>query len=660
MVKIIFISMIKNEEKIIDRCIKGVLSICDAICVNDTGSTDSTIEKVKEIFSNIKVPSKLCQDEWKNFGHNRSLSFNNTRKFCEELSWDVNTTYGLLLDGDMVLQVTNFNKETLTENGYKMIQKNSAIEYYNTRLVKLGHNWKCVGVTHEYWDGSETATITKDQIIIHDIGDGGCKSDKFERDIRLLTEGLKDDPNNGRYAFYLGQSLKDVGRFKDSIKMYKRRIEIGGWQEEVWYSYYMIAKNWLLLKNEEKFECWANKAYKFRRQRAEPIYELTKYFREVGQQIKAYHYYLIGRSIPYPKDDMLFIENHIYDKYLFEYESTILHFYLYLTERVEGMKKSINYLNNFNHNEDNVYMNIDHYMYRMGDAGEIVNLPVENFGDYISTSTSLIKYNNQIYANVRYVNYRIQQDGSYLMSRNGELHREEPVRTKNALLKLDDNMEPESNLMFIKEEVNDLLRKQTHILGLEDIRLFEVNGKIKCIATSREYTINDTNSMVIADYDHINYTITNLDIIMPPIKDANECQKNWIPIENKIIYKWHPLQIGVIKNSKLFLIHSQDTPTIFKHFRGSSNTVKYNNQYWMVVHGVKYYQPRKYYHVIVVLDETYKLVKYSIPFYFDKFMIEYCLGMLIHNNYIYMTASRNDKDPILVKVNLKDINKLWM
>ena len=132
--------MIKNEEKIIDRCIKGVLSICDAICVNDTGSTDSTVEKVKDIFSNLKIPSKLYQDEWKNFGHNRSLSFNNTKQFCEELGWDVNTTYGLLLDGDMVLQVTNFNKETLTHNGYKMVQKNSAIEYYNTRLVKLGHN----------------------------------------------------------------------------------------------------------------------------------------------------------------------------------------------------------------------------------------------------------------------------------------------------------------------------------------------------------------------------------------------------------------------------------------------------------------------------------------------------------------------------------------
>jgi hypothetical protein len=37
MVKIILISMIKNEEKIIERCISSVLPIVDAICVTDTG-----------------------------------------------------------------------------------------------------------------------------------------------------------------------------------------------------------------------------------------------------------------------------------------------------------------------------------------------------------------------------------------------------------------------------------------------------------------------------------------------------------------------------------------------------------------------------------------------------------------------------------------------
>ncbi len=650
--------MIKNEEKIIERCLKNALQITDAICVTDTGSTDSTCSKVEEIFKTLDIPTKLYHDEWKNFGYNRSNSFNNTVDFCKELGWDLTTTYGLLLDGDMVLKSINFNKEMLTSNGYKIIQKNSSLEYYNTRFVKLGHPWKCMGVTHEYWDGALTDTLTKDIIYIDDIGDGGAKNDKFERDIRLLTQGLIDEPMNVRYVFYLAQTLKDTGKFEDAIKMYKKRISMGGWYEEVWYSHYMIGKCWLFLNNEEKFETWMNKAYKYRRERAEPIYDLTKYFREVGQQIKSYHYYDIGSKIPTPKNDLLFIENNIYEKYLFEYELSIIHYYVFPNDRLSGLKQSINYLNKYNYHENSVYSNMDYYMFRILDIGEKIELNQEIYGDFIPTSTALIKYNNEIIANIRYVNYRIQSDGSYIMSLNNNLSRNETVRTKNAFLKLNRKYEPDSNLTFMYEKIDSKLGKETNILGLEDIRLFERDNKLKCIATSREFSTNSTNSMIICDYNLDTNTIENGSIIESP--NPEECEKNWIPIIDNIIYKWFPLQIGKIENNKLMITKTIQTPIIFKHLRGSSNVVEYNNQYWVVVHGVKYTTPRKYYHMIVVLDKEYNINKYTVPFYYDTYSIEYCLGLLIDNNIIYMSASRNDSNPIIVKTNIKDVNKLFM
>jgi hypothetical protein len=658
MVKVIFICMIKNEEKIIERCLTNALSICDAICVTDTGSTDNTCQKVNEIFNSLTIPTKLFQDTWKNFGHNRTNSFNNTVQLCQELGWDLNTTYGLLLDGDMVLKVLNFNKNELTANGYRLIQKNNVIEYYNTRFVKLSVPWKCTGVTHEYWDASPTESISMDKIYIDDIGDGGAKHDKFERDVKLLTQGLIDEPNNVRYVFYLAQTLKDVGKIKESIKMYKKRISMGGWIEEVWYSHYMIGKLWLKLNNPEKFEYWMNRAYKCRKERAEPIYELTKYFREVGQQIKSYHYYNIGINIPYPKNDLLFIENKVYEKYLFEYEYSIIQYYVFPNDRITGMKKSIQYLNDYNYNEGSVYNNMDFYMYRMLDIGEKIELNQPIYNDFIPTSTSLLKYNNEIIANVRYVNYRIQKDGSYLMSKNNVLSRDEFVRTKNSVLRLNNKLEPEANLTFMYEKIDAKLGKNTNILGLEDIRLFIMDDKVKCIATSREFSTNSTNSMVIADYNLETHIIENGNIIESP--NPQECEKNWIPIENKIIYKWHPLQIGEINNKKLTMTSSQQTPLFFKHLRGSSNVVKYKNEYWVVVHGVKYTTPRKYYHLIVILDTEYNVKKYTIPFYYDRYAIEYCLGLLIEDNYIYMSASRNDSNPIIIKVNVKDINKLFM
>jgi hypothetical protein len=558
----------------------------------------------------------------------------------------------------MKLEIVNFNKEILKNNGYKIIQQNQNLEYYNVRFIKLGFNWRCIGVTHEYWDGSPSDTLSKDIIYINDIGDGGSKNDKFERDIRLLTKGLEEEPNNVRYVFYLTQTLKDTRQFKEAIQRYKQRIKMGGWYEEVWYSYYMISKCWLYLKDENKFECWANKAYNYRNARAEPIYELTKYFREVGKQIKSYHYYLIGKKITYPKDDTLFIEKNIYNNYLFDYEYTVIQYYVFPNERIDGIRKCVEYLNLTNQNENNVYSNIDHYIPRLLNYGTLINLNFDSQVDYIPTSTSLIKYNNQIIANIRYVNYRIQPNGGYIMSKDGKLSTTEHVRTENCYMILDNNFQSMSNTIFLNVDKKNVYTTNTNILGLEDIRLFTIENKLKCIATSREFSKNSTNSMVIGDYNILTRTIENLNIIESP--NPNDCEKNWIMINDKVIYKWHPLQIGEIKNNKLEITTKKQTPTFFKYFRGSSNTVTYNNEYWMVVHGVKYYTPRKYYHAIIVLDKNYELKKYTIPFYFDTYKIEYCLGLLIEDNHLIMSVSRNDSNPIIVKIHIDMINKLFI
>lgn len=64
--------MVKNEGKILQRCLEAGARHADAVIVCDTGSTDNT----REIAENFKErPTKVVQHEWKNFGHNRSLSF---------------------------------------------------------------------------------------------------------------------------------------------------------------------------------------------------------------------------------------------------------------------------------------------------------------------------------------------------------------------------------------------------------------------------------------------------------------------------------------------------------------------------------------------------------------------------------------------------------
>ena len=51
--------------------------------------------------------------------------------------------------------------------------------------------------------------------------------------------------------------------------------------------------------------------------------------------------YLIGKKIPYPTD-LLFLEKNVYN-YCFDYEYTILQYYVFPNERLEGLKNLINY-----------------------------------------------------------------------------------------------------------------------------------------------------------------------------------------------------------------------------------------------------------------------------------------------------------------------------
>ena len=152
----------------------------------------------------------------------------------------------------MKLVIINFNKNELILDGYNIIQDNSSLEYYNTRFLKMSFDWKCIGVTHEYWNNKNPGIITKDKIYINDIGDGGCKNDKITRDIKLLEDGLLNEPLNSRYYFYLAQTYKDKGDYKKAIELYKEKIKLNDWNEEVWYSYYMILKCHILLKNKIK------------------------------------------------------------------------------------------------------------------------------------------------------------------------------------------------------------------------------------------------------------------------------------------------------------------------------------------------------------------------------------------------------------------------
>ena len=155
-------------------------------------------EIIENWCSRNNIPAKVHHEPFKNFGYNRSLAVSLAQKTFSDAD------YLLLLDADMVLIVNpDFDKSSLDKDHYLTMQYDGQLKYWLTRLIKADLPWQSVGVTHEYWDidrsklGNDRVQYhdTKgklDSLVVNDQVDGGSRADKFERDKRLLLEGIQE------------------------------------------------------------------------------------------------------------------------------------------------------------------------------------------------------------------------------------------------------------------------------------------------------------------------------------------------------------------------------------------------------------------------------------------------------------------------------------
>ena len=194
MTKTICLNMIvKNEEKNMRRLFSSLKDLITDYVIVDTGSTDKTVEVIKECEEEFKLKGHIFYKEFKDFGYNRTHSLNLAKKHSK-------SDYVLLVDADMILVNDGFTTDQLTGDVIQIQQKNSFIVYYNTRFFKRTIDIKCVGVTHEYYESNNATKQQLTSLWINDIGDGGCKVNKFERtkEIRKVSSGIGLSPQGCR------------------------------------------------------------------------------------------------------------------------------------------------------------------------------------------------------------------------------------------------------------------------------------------------------------------------------------------------------------------------------------------------------------------------------------------------------------------------------
>lgn len=300
--------IVKDEAAVIRRCLHSVHGLIDRWVICDTGSTDGTPELVRASLE--EIPGDLHKRPWADFGHNRTELMGFARGKAD---------YLLLIDADMTVSYDNSRLQDLGADSY-MLRHTEDPEYWIKRLVRGDRRWWYVGATHEHIATDPPERVENlDAIVIHHHADSGTRREKFERDHRLLSEELARDPSNARTVFYLAQTLRDLGRVKEPIDLYRRRAAMGGWPEEVFYSLYQVGVLTDRAGRRDQAMIALFDAWNYRPQRIEPLYELARMFRE-GRVYHAAH--LVsqrGIETPVP-EDTLFLHRWMYEwGLLFEY-----------------------------------------------------------------------------------------------------------------------------------------------------------------------------------------------------------------------------------------------------------------------------------------------------------------------------------------------------
>ena len=635
--KIVALLMIKNESRIIQRCIEHLKTVVDAFYIFDTGSTDNTIECIREAFDGSPTPYTVGGESFVNFGVSRTASFNGCVGWVRDtLQWSLEDTYALTVDADMNIVIgSEWNPANLTATGYSIIQKNPSIEYYNMRLMRLSHSWRCVGATHEYWSGEGAGKLDKEHIYIDDRNDGGCKADKFERDERLLRAELEAEPMNPRTHFYLAQTCESTAKKHEAIQLYKKRIDLGGWYEEVWYAHYRIARNYKDLGDYAKMELWTERAYVNYPQRAEAIYMCMRHFMDIRSYEKAYYYYMKGVTIPYPVGDSLFIETAVYEG-AFDFEYTVMYYYISPDNRERGARPLIRYINQWPKQIKNSLENIMFYVSPV--QGERTEFNFPDIGTYHVCNSSIIPYDDGYAMNVRYADYRYEK-GAYVWA-DGKT-----VNTKNYLYKLNRDFCPTEKLREIHYSVAaDVEWTQSVINGYEDVRLYKgTDGLHYFYGACSNLNANGQIQIAHGRADLEAGLYTNIRQLASP--QGRGCEKNWAfwSGTDKYIYEWSPYTLYNVKGE---LVVKKETNRFMKEWRGSSVVMQYRGSWYCLVHYVVLKEGRRnYMHLLVELDGSIQTPRrHTLPFCFEGHGTEYCIGMLLEGPWVRFIYTVNDTD----------------
>jgi FkbM family methyltransferase len=317
--------IVKNESKVILRCLESVRQIVDYVLIEDTGSTDGTQAIIRQWLDRVGVPGEVYDEPWRDFAYNRSHALTRLREKRD-------VYYALIMDADDVLELPRgFKMPHLKADSYTLEIWQQELRYWRTQLIRNALPWRYEGVLHEFLsrpvgpDNRRSFPEDRRQnrlpgVRIRMSEEGARRtisaSERYRRDAALLESALASETDPfliSRYIFYLAQSYRDCGEPQKALANYLKRAELGFWDQEVFISLCQAASLMADLGFDEENVLSAYlRAHNIRKDRAEALHGAARFCRAKGRFEEGYKFAQRALRMNAPPDG-LFLEPWVYD-----------------------------------------------------------------------------------------------------------------------------------------------------------------------------------------------------------------------------------------------------------------------------------------------------------------------------------------------------------
>lgn len=277
MVSISLCMIVKDEQNVIERCLKSIYKFVDEIIIVDTGSTDKT----KEICEKY---GKVYDFDWcDDFSKARNFSFSKA-----------NSDYIMWLDADDIVPDKSLKKlmewkQNKSDADVVMLpyKLNENFIYYRERILKREKGFSWQGAVHECIQPNGKI-IYLDAAIEH-------KKIKNSNDRNLKIYEKNENTLDTRGKFYYARELLTHGKIDKAIKMFETFLEDkNAWIENKLEAYRNLASCYICKSEFNKAKEILIKSLELDMPRAETCCDLAMIYIKLDKYNQAKFWYEIA------------------------------------------------------------------------------------------------------------------------------------------------------------------------------------------------------------------------------------------------------------------------------------------------------------------------------------------------------------------------------